>query len=342
MKAFRWQIEEDCPMHRLSTLLTRVIFGSALLAVAGQAAAQADDYPSRRINIIVPYSAGGATDVLARQLADQMSKQMNATVTVENRPGAGATLGTAQAAKSKPDGYTLFLGQVSSHGIAPAVYKQLQYDAKKDFAPIVRLLSIPNVMVVDRESPAKSAKEFIELAKTKRVTFASSGVGSSIHLSGEMFKVMTGTEMTHVPFRGSGEAVPALISGDVDVMFDNLPSALPHIKSGELRALAVTTPERAEALPDVPTLAETGISGLEDFSATSWFALFAPAGTDPSIVSKLNQSLQKVLASEDFVKFAQSRGAKIDGGSPEDLSKFVDRELAAWKKTAETAGVTVE
>lgn len=329
-------------MQALIGLACLTLIGLACLTLAGQAMAQAEDYPSRRINIVVPYSAGGSTDVLARQLADQMSKQMNATVTVENRPGAGGTLGTAQAAKSKPDGYTLFLGQVSSHGIAPAVYKELQYDAKKDFAPVILLLSIPNVMVVDKESPVTSVQEFLDLAKTKRMTFASSGVGSSIHLSGEMFKTQAGMEMTHVPFRGSGEAVPALMGGNVDVMFDNLPSALPHIKSGELRALAVTTPERADALPDTPTLSETGIAGLNGFSATSWFALFLPSQTEPGIVAKLNASVRSVLASEAFQKYAQTSGGKIQGGSPEELGLFVDRELAQWKKVVDAAGVTVE
>ncbi|MFX0547656.1 Bug family tripartite tricarboxylate transporter substrate binding protein [Roseovarius sp. S1116L3] len=312
---------------------------AAGLATAGFAQ---DDYPTKRITIIVPYSAGGATDVLARQVADKLAMQFDETVTVENRPGAGATLGTTQAAAARPDGYTLFMGQVSSHGIAPAVYKNLQYDPVEDFKPVTLLISIPNVMVVDKDSPWQSAEEFLEATRSEGRTFGSSGVGSSIHLSGEMFKSRTDADMTHVPYRGSGEAVPALMSGDVDVMFDNLPSALPHIQSGELRALAVTTPERAEALPDVPTLSETGIDGLDGFAARSWFGILVPAETDDTVVEKLSAALNGVLEDEDFVKFADGRGAQIEGGSPDDFAAYIADELTQWKVVVDEAGVTVE
>ncbi|MFX0541574.1 Bug family tripartite tricarboxylate transporter substrate binding protein [Roseovarius sp. S4756] len=312
---------------------------AAGLATAGFAQ---DDYPTKRITIIVPYSAGGATDVLARQVADKLAVQFDETVTVENRPGAGATLGTTQAAAARPDGYTLFMGQVSSHGIAPAVYKNLQYDPVEDFKPVTLLISIPNVMVVDKDSPWQTAEEFLEATRSEGRTFGSSGVGSSIHLSGEMFKSRTGADMTHVPYRGSGEAVPALMSGDVDVMFDNLPSALPHIQSGELRALAVTTPERAEALPDVPTLSETGIDGLDGFAARSWFGILVPAETDDAVVEKLSAALNGVLEDDDFVKFADGRGAQIEGGSPDDFAAYIADELTQWKVVVDEAGVTVE
>ncbi len=310
--------------------------------LAGSASFAQDDYPTKRITIIVPYSAGGATDVLARQVADKLSMQFDETVTVENRPGAGATLGTTQAAAARPDGYTLFMGQVSSHGIAPAVYKNLQYDPVADFKPVTLLVSIPNVMVVDKESPWQTAEEFLEATRTEGRTFGSSGVGSSIHLSGEMFKARTGADMTHVPYRGSGEAVPALMSGDVDVMFDNLPSALPHIQSGELRALAVTTPDRADALPDVPTLAETGIDGLDGFAARSWFGILVPADTDDAVVDKLSVALNGVLENDDFKKFADGRGAQIEGGSPADFTAYIADELTKWKVVVDEAGVTVE
>ncbi|MFN3208619.1 MAG: Bug family tripartite tricarboxylate transporter substrate binding protein [Roseovarius sp.] len=315
---------------------------SATAVLAFGSSAMAQDYPTKRITLIVPYSAGGATDVLARQVADGLAQVLDETVTVENRPGAGATLGTTQAAKARPDGYTLFMGQVSSHGIAPAVYKNLQYDPVEDFAPIKLILSIPNVMVVNKDSPYQTAQEFLDAAKSENMTFGSSGVGSSIHLSGEMFKARTGADMTHVPFRGSGEAVPALLSGDVDVMFDNLPSAMPHIQSGALRALAVTTPERSEHLEDVPTLDELDVSELDGFAARSWFGLLAPAGTDDAVIATLNEAMDEVLASEGFKKFADTRGGQIEGGSPEDFAKYIEGELSSWKAVVDEAGVTVE
>ena len=324
----------------IKTLVTTGAVAGVLATLAPAAIAQG--FPERRISIIVPYSAGGATDILARQVADKLGPILSQTVTVENRPGAGATLGTTQAANARPDGYTLFLGQVSSHGIAPAVYENLQYDPIEDFQPLTFLMSIPNVMVVSANSPYTTVQEFIEGARDSSKTFGSSGTGSSIHLSGEMFKFRTGIEMTHVPFRGSGEAVPALISGDVDVMFDNLPSAITHIQSGALRALGVTTPERSEMLSDVPTIAELGIEGLDGFSATSWFALFAPAGVSEEITQTLSSAMLEALEDEDLVRQITERGGIIEGGTPEDLAAHVAAELASWATVVEAAGVTVD
>ncbi len=323
----------------IRTLATTGALAGMLTALAPGAA---EAFPDRRITIIVPYSAGGATDILARQVADKLGPILGQTVTVENRPGAGATLGTIQAARARPDGYTLFMGQVSSHGIAPAVYENLDYDPIADFQPLTHIMSIPNVMVVNSDSPYTTVEEFIEGARGGGKTFASSGTGSSIHLSGEMFKFMTGIEMTHVPFRGSGEAVPALISGDVDVMFDNLPSAITHIQAGSLRALGVTTPERAEMLPDVPSIAELGIEGLEEFSATSWFALFAPSGISAEVTETLSSAIREALEDEDLVRQITERGGVIEGGTPEDLAAHVEAELASWAAVVEAAGVTID
>ena len=326
----------------MKTILKNIVAAGAVMALSGPALAQDVDYPTKRVTIIVPYSAGGATDILARQIAQGLTEAWDETVTVENRPGAGATLGTTQAAKARPDGYTLFMGQVSSNGIAPAVYDNLQYDAKEDFAPIVFATRIPNVMVVPAASPANSVQEFVDLAKEGGKTFGSSGTGSSIHLSGEMFKTRTGLDMTHVPYRGSGEAVPALVSGNIDVMFDNLPSAMSQIKSGTIKALAVTSSERDASLPDVPTLAETGVEGTEGFEALSWFGLLAPAGTDPAIIEKINATTNEVLQSESFQTYAASNGATVMGGSPEDFANFIDEELVKWADVVEQAGVRVE
>ena len=324
------------------TIRKLVATGAVAGVLGALAPVAAEAFPDRRISIIVPYSAGGATDILARQVADKLGPILGQAVTVENRPGAGATLGTTQAANARPDGYTLFMGQVSSHGIAPAVYENLQYDPVADFQPLTWLMSIPNVMVVTADSPYTTVQEFIDGARERPMTFGSSGTGSSIHLSGEMFKFMTGIEMTHVPFRGSGEAVPALISGDVDVMFDNLPSAITHIQSGALRALGVTTPERSEMLPDVPAISELGVEGLEGFSATSWFALFAPAGISEEVTQTLSSAILEALEDEDLIRQITERGGVIEGGTPEDLAAHVEAELASWATVVEAAGVTVD
>lgn len=324
------------------TIISALAAGAITTGLATSALAQVEDYPSKRVTIIVPYSAGGATDVLARRMAEGLSGLWDETVTVENRPGAGATLGTTQAANARPDGYTLFMGQVSSHGIAPAVYKNLQYDAQADFEPVIWLTRIPNVMVVDADSEIEDVQGFLDHAAANGATFGSSGTGSSIHMSGEMFKSRTGIEMTHVPYRGSGEAVPALISGDVDVMFDNLPSSMPQIQAGELRPLAVTSAERDPSLPDVPTLAETGIDGLDGFEAASWFGLLVPAETDPAIVAKINEAANDVAESQSFQDYAATNGAAVMGGSPEEFETFIASELTKWKEIVDEAGVTVE
>ena len=331
----------------MTTITRRVATAAIALAGIGlglgfATGSYAADYPAKRVTIIVPYSAGGATDVLARQVAQGLSETWGQTVTVENRPGAGATLGTAQAARARPDGYTLFMGQVSSHGIAPAVYANLQYDAKADFVPIVWITQIPNVMVVPKDFEAASVQEFIDVAKGENLSFGSSGTGSSIHLSGEMFKSRTGLDMTHVPYRGSGEAVPALISGDIDVMFDNLPSAMAQIKAGTIRPLAVTSAEREPSLPDVPTLAELGIPELEGFEAVAWFGLLAPAGTDPAIVEAINAATNEVISGEAFQAYAAANGSAVVGGTPEEFATFIDGELTKWADVVEKAGVRVE
>lgn len=326
----------------MKTILKSIAAVGAVVAMSTSAFAQDVNFPTKRVTIIVPYSAGGATDILARQLAQGLTEAWGETVTVENRPGAGATLGTTQAARARADGYTLFMGQVSSHGIAPAVYDNLQYDAKEDFAPVVFATLIPNVMVVPADSPANNVQEFVDLAKESSMSFGSSGTGSSIHLSGEMFNARTGLSMTHVPYRGSGEAVPALVSGNIDVMFDNLPSAMGQIKSGTIKALAVTSSERDASLPDVPTLAESGVEGTDGFEALSWFGLLAPAGTEPEIIAEINAATNEVLQSESFQTYAANNGATVMGGTPEEFTTFIDDELIKWADVVEAAGVRVD
>jgi len=325
--------------------MRKLAIAAALTIGAATLPAAAQDYPTKAVKIIVPYEAGGATDILARAVADRFSTSMKQPFVVENRPGAGATLGTTIAARARGDGYTLYLGQVSSHGIAPNLYPSLQYDPVKDFTPIGLIASIPNVMVVNAKTPVSSVAEFVALAKQKRgkITFASSGNGSSIHLSGEMFKSMAGIDINHIPFKGSAPAVTALVAGQVDVMFDNMPSAMPHIEAGTLRALAVTTAKRSPSLPDVPTLDEVGRDvGLAEFEATSWFGLLAPANTPKPIVAKLNAALNAVLKDRAFIEFLSQRGAVPEPGTPEDFDRFIKSELAKWRQVIEAAGVKLE
>lgn len=329
----------------MKALLGSLLLAGAAFAGSALAAAAQEDYPNDTITIIVPYSAGGTTDIIARTIADKLGPALDTTVVVENRPGAGATLGTTMAAQAEPDGYTLYLGQVSSHGIAPNLYPDLKYDPVEDFDPIVYLASIPNMMVVNPGFPVETVDEFITYAQENpgEVNFASSGIGSSIHLSGEMFKAMTGIDMVHVPFAGSAPAVTALIAGQVDVMFDNMPSAFPQVESGQLRALAVTTAERSEAAPDVPTVAEAAtVVDLSDFEATSWFALFAPAGTPEPIIEELNTAVNTILEDPEVATFLAENGATPEGGTPEDLAAHVEAELAKWADVIEKAGVTLE
>lgn len=325
----------------LRRLTTAVVAGAALSATFAMPALA--EFPEKRLNIIVPYGAGGSTDLVARQIADGLSRHWDgATVTVENRPGAGATIGAMTAARAPADGYTLLMTQVSSHGIAPAVYANIQYDPLGDFDPVVWIESVSNVMVVPTDSPVTTVQEFFDAAKAGGMTYGSAGVGSSIHLSGAMFNDRLGTDMTHVPYKGSGEAIPALVSGNVDVMFDNLPSAISQIKSGTLRALAVTSINRDPALPDVPTLDEVGIEGLAGFEAGSWFGLMAPDGTDPEVIGAINQAVNAVIASDEFKSVAELSGAQVVGGTPDEFRAHIEAELAKWKDVAEMAGVKVE
>jgi len=310
---------------------------ASLIAVPSLAVAA--DWPERTIEIIVPYSAGGTTDTTSRMLGEIISRQTGQSVVIQNFPGAGATLGSTKASRASNDGYTLFMGQISSHGIAPAIYTNLQYDPVDSFVPIGRVLSVPNILVVPASSPANTYDELIELAKTRRMTFASSGVGSSVHLSGELFKAMTGLDMVHVPYKGSGEAIPALLGGQVDMMFDNAPSAMAHIQSGAVKALGVTTSTRTARLPDVATIAELGGATMADFEVQAWWALFAPAGADPEVISQINAVLNNALADPEFIDFAEGRAATTNPGTPDDLASHVASELAKWEAVVDAAGI---
>ncbi|MFD2142919.1 Bug family tripartite tricarboxylate transporter substrate binding protein [Ancylobacter oerskovii] len=308
----------------------------------GMSCAHADNWPSRNVSIIVPYSAGGATDILARKIAEGLTNELGRTVIVDNRAGAGGILGTTLAANAKPDGYTLFFGQVSSHGIVPNLAASLKYDPVKSFEPIIFIASIPNILVVNKDLPVNSVDELIAYAKANpdKLNYASSGIGASTHLSGEMFKSQAGISMTHIPFPGSAQAITSVMGGQTQIMFDNMPSAYQHVLSGGLKALAVTTKNRSPAAPDIPTVAEAATKAdLSKFEATSWFGLFAPAGTPAEVITRVNTSVNDLLKKPEIIKFINDGGGVTEGGTPEELAKHVTAELAKWKVVINDAGI---
>jgi tripartite-type tricarboxylate transporter receptor subunit TctC len=313
---------------------------AALLALSASCA-WAQEYPTKPIRLVVPFPAGGTTDILAREVGQYLSVSLGQPVVVDNRPGAGGNIGADLVAKSPPDGYTLLMGTVGTHAINASLYAKIPYDHVKDFAPVILVAGVPNVLVVNPSVPVNSVQELIAYAKANpgKLNFASSGAGTSIHLSGELFKVMAGVKMTHVPYKGSAPALQDLLGGQVQLMFDNLPPSLPQIKGGKLRALAVTSTTRAPALPDVPTIAESGLPGFE---ASSWFGILAPAGTPPAIIAKVNAEVDKWLASPEGKEKLVAIGANAGGGSPEDFARHIQAETAKWAKVVKDSGAKVD
>ena len=310
--------------------------------LAAHAASPADTYPSRIVKMIVPFPAGGTTDIFARHIGDRLAKAFGHNFVIDNRGGAGGNIGSDAVAKAEPDGYTLLVGTVGTHAINSSLYTRMTFDPLKDFAPVAYLAGVPNIMEVNPKNvKATTVQEFIAEAKAapKKLSFASSGNGTSIHLSGEMFKQMTGVELVHVPYRGSAPAVNDLIAGQVDVMFDNLPSSIEQVRGGNLRAIAVTSLKRSVALPDVPTIAELGLPG---FDASSWFAIFAPAKTPPEIVAKLNAEVLKALADPELQKRFADIGGEIRPYKPDELAAFVKAEIEKWAKVVKTSGAKIE
>lgn len=308
---------------------------------AAASSSTAATFPSKPIRLVVPFAAGGTTDILGRAAASELTKAGMQAI-VENRPGAGGNIGAEIVAKAAPDGHTLLVGTVGTHGINQSLYGRLPYDPIKDFAPVTLLALVPNVLVVHPSVPASNVKELLALAKSRpgKLNYASSGNGTSIHLSAELFKTMTGTFMTHIPYRGSAPALTDLVGGQADLMFDNLPSALPHIKSGKLRALAVTTDKPSPALPGVPTIAEAG--PVKGYEASSWFGVLAPAGTPKDIVNKLQQTLSKALNSPEMREKLVGQGAEPVGDTPEHFAQHIQAETAKWAKVVKASGAKVD
>ncbi len=302
-------------------------------------------WPTKPVKIVVPFAPAGTTDILARALAPELSRAFGQPFVIENKPGAGGNLGADLVAKSN-DGHTLLMGTVGTHAINPALYAKMPYDHVKDFVPVTLVAGVPNVLVMN---PAKAealgirgVPDLIRVAKASpgKLNMASSGNGTSIHLAGELFKSMTGTYMVHFPYRGSGPALLDLIGGNMDLMFDNLPSAMPHIKSGKLKALAVTSAERSAALPELPTVAEAG--PLKGYEASSWFGLLAPAGTPADVVNRVQQETAKALATPAMKERLLSQGAIPSGMSPADFAALIAAETKKWAAVVKASGAKVD
>ncbi len=324
----------------MNRFLSLALGAAALLSCA--VGAEAQPYPNRPVRVIVPFAAGGTTDIFARLIADKVGQSLGQQFIIENRGGAGGNIGTDAVAKSPPDGYTLVMGTVGTHAINPALYARMPYDPLTDFIPVAFAAGVPNLMVVNPKNvKATTVKEFIAEAKatTRRFNMASSGNGTSIHLSGEMFKQAAGVEMPHVPYRGSGPAINDMVGGQVDVMFDNLPSCIEQVRAGNLRALAVTSATRSAAIPDAPTLQEAGLPGFE---ASSWFALFAPKGTPPEIAAKLNGEVVRALAQPELKARFAELGGEIKLMTPDELGAYVRAEHTKWAAAVKAAGVRLE
>lgn len=327
-------------MNKLLSASCLAAFGSALALGLAVSSASANEWPTDDIRLVVPYAPGGTTDVLSRRVADLLQQELDANVVVENRPGAGSTVGTGRLARGGRDVDHTILMASPGHTIGAAIYPDLGYDPVEDFVFLQNMIDIPNVMVVPADSPYESVVEFVEAAKEENMTFSHSGVGSSIHMSGELFKTLTETNMTAVPFAGSGAALPALLGGDVDVSFENMPTVLSHIRSGDLRALAVTSAERSEYLPDVPTLSEVGEYNLDQFVTTAWFGLVAHSSFPDEAQSVMQDALAKVMEREEFVDFADQLGAEPGQVSGEEFKQFIADEVERWKGVAQQAGIS--
>ncbi|MBL0086683.1 MAG: tripartite tricarboxylate transporter substrate binding protein [Ideonella sp.] len=305
-------------------------------------------WPTKPVRIVVPFAAGGTTDLLARAMAPELQKAFGQPFVVDNKPGAGGNNGANEVAKAPPDGLTLLMGTVGTHAINAALYPKMPFDHVKDFVPVTLVAGVPNVMVVNpamaQKYGIKSVADFVKAAKANpgKFNMASSGNGTSIHLSGELFKSMTGTFMLHIPYRGSGPALIDLMGGSMDVMFDNLPSALPHIKSGKLMALGVTSAKRSSALPDIPTIEEAGGPALKGYEATSWFGLVAPAGTPMDIVNRIQQEATKAMATPALKDRLQSQGAIPSGITSAEFAKFIAAETTKWAKVVKASGAKVD
>jgi tripartite-type tricarboxylate transporter receptor subunit TctC len=298
------------------------------------------EYPSRPVTLVVPFPAGGSTDLVARLIGSAMTKHLGQQLVIENRGGAGGNIGSAAVARAEPDGYTILMATVATHALNPALYKKMPFDPVKDFAPVSLLALIPNVLVVNNDFPAKSVQELIDLLKADpgKYSYASSGNGTPLHLSGELFKSMAGVDMVHVPYKGAGPALVDLMGGHVPIMFDNLPPSLEHIRAGSLRGLGVTTKERVPSIPELPAIAET----LPGYETYSWNAFFAPADTPEPIIRKLNEAALAAVKDPEVTAKLKDLSATPVGSTPEELAAHVKAELAKWAPIVKASGAQLD
>ncbi len=327
-------------MNAFPRTLRRSVVLLALAAALAPVAAQPNAYPDKPIRVVVPYPPGGGTDVIARIMQVSLQQALGASLLIDNRGGAGGSLGTDIVAKSAPDGYSV-LFTLSSHTINPAIFPKLSFDTAKDFAPVGMVASLPQILVALPGFAASTVPELIKLAKAKpgELQFASVGNGSPSHLAGELFNLRTGSKITHVPYRGGGPAMNDVLGGQVSMLWVSIPAAAQFVKAGKVKAIAVSTVKRSAAFPDVPTVQE---SGVEDFEVDSWYAMFVPANTPKPVIDKLNAALNSVLKEPEIRSKLLAQGAEAVGGSPAELGKVVTTELAKWSKLAKDAGIKVE
>ncbi len=318
--------------------------GAAMVALGASATfqqAQAQNFPSRPITLVIPFAPGGSTSIVGRGIADKMSELLGEKVVVDNRPGAGGTVGTKAVAKSEPDGYTLLLGYTGTLAIGPSLYKNVGYDPRKDFAPIGLIGNAPNSLVVHPTFPAQTVAELIGYAKANpgKVNFGSAGAGTASHITGEYFARSAGITLVHIPYKGTGPALTDLLGGHIPMAFAPIPASHPNIAAGKLRALAVTSAARSSLLPEVPTMAE---AGLPDFDASLYYGLAAPAGTPRPVIDRLNKVLREALASEEVKRQLGADGTDITPGSPEDYAAFIDKDEKKWSQLVKASGVEQE
>jgi len=319
-------------------VLTALIGGLLALTVSG---ASAQPFPAKPVRMVVTFPTGGAPDILARTISEKINPAWGQTVIVDNKPGAGGNIGAEFVARAAADGYTLVMGTVGTHSINGSLYAKMPYDMVKDFTPVTLLASTPNLLVVNNDVPAKNLSELIALAKAKpgQLTFGSPGIGTSVHVSGELFNSLAGVKTTHVPYKGRQMAIPDLLGGTITMMFDNMPSALPVVKDGKLRAIGVTSAKRSPSAPEVPTIAEQGLPGFE---ATSWFAVFAPAGTPRPVVDQLHAEFVRIFNLPDVQAKMKTLGLEPILGGPDELAKVQQAEIAKWEKVVKDSGAKAE
>jgi tripartite-type tricarboxylate transporter receptor subunit TctC len=323
--------------------IVAVLAATLLAGVAPDAPAQAPAaaFPAKPVRLVVPFPPGGPLDITGRAIAQKLTEAWGQPVVVDNRPGAGGNIGAELVAKAPPDGYTVVMGALSTHAVNPSLYPKMPYDAVKDFAPITLVAVTPNVLVVNPALPVNSVGDLVAYARANpgKVAFGSGSNGSAGHLAGELFKVDTGADMLHVPFRGAAPAMQALLAGDTQIMFDNLASATPQVKAGKLRALAVTTARRSKLVPDLPTMAEAGLAG---FDIATWFGLLAPAGTPPEIVAKWNADVTKILNSPEMRERLTAQGAEAAPTTPAEFAAFIQAEIPKYARIVKASGAKVD